>query len=103
MTADSRPDRISQVLARSSEPLLVIGDDGRILDANAEALELFGYELNDLKGRLAEELISGRSDRATNDMRDSDKDQSAERPLVSGRYISSAVAASARKRPSWTA
>lgn len=84
MTADSRPDRISQVLARSSEPLLVIGDDGRVLDANVEALELFGYELNDLKGRLAEELISGRSDRATNDMRDSDKDQSAERPLVSG-------------------
>ena len=92
MTADSRPERISQVLARSSEPLLVIGDDGRVLDANAEALELFGYELNDLKGRLAEELISGRSDRATNDMRDSDKDQSAERPLVSG------LAAQGRRR-----
>lgn len=84
MAADSRPDRISQVLARSSEPLLLIGDDGLVLDANAEALELFGYELNDLKGRPAEELISGRSDRATNDMRDSDKDPSAKRPLGSG-------------------
>ncbi len=84
MAADSRPDRISQVLARSAEATLLVDSAGRVLDANEQALELFGYELQELKGRSAEALISGRPGKATNDMGNSDKGRSAERSLVAG-------------------
>jgi PAS domain S-box-containing protein len=62
---EPKRDNLEEVLAASSEPLLVCDRDGRILDVNDSVCRLTGYERADLLTKSLEELADPRNGETT--------------------------------------
>ncbi|MGP0048244.1 MAG: response regulator [Solirubrobacteraceae bacterium] len=61
MSMDGLPGgALSGSLDAAADGIVLVGADGRIRDVNRAALELFGYERNELVGVVIERLVPGR-------------------------------------------
>lgn len=67
----SSESKVMALIRTAAVGILMVARDGRISTANRKAEELFGYGAGELTGRLIEELVPARFERAHRDHRDS--------------------------------